>query len=110
MCSHCRRVQRLHRPDIWDWVPELITRGKFSHDRDFAISVRRIIIIVDNAIHWSGSFSVCGLSASSTGTFNHILIRCSMSRSAILRATHRINSECGMVSKYFDRSASTTSV
>src|SRR5713101_1834676 len=48
-------------------------------------------------------------SRSSTGTFNHILIRRSMSRSTILRATHCISSECGMVSKYFDRSASTTS-
>jgi len=48
-------------------------------------------------------------SRSATGTFNHILIRRSMSRSTILRATHLSSSECGMVSKYFDRSASTTS-
>src|ERR1035438_6845640 len=46
-------------------------------------------------------------SRSSTGTFNHILIRCSMYRSTILRATHCSSSECGMVSKYFDKSAST---
>src|SRR5271169_2016915 len=38
---------------------------------------------------------------SSTGTLNHILIRRSMSRSTILRATHCISSECGMESKYF---------
>src|ERR1017187_3794964 len=49
-------------------------------------------------------------SRSSTGTFNHILIRCSMSRSTIRRATHCINSRCGIVSKYLDKSASTTSV
>src|ERR1035441_2085436 len=45
-----------------------------------------------------------------TGTFNHILIRCSICRSTILRATHCRSSECGIVSKYFDKSASTTSV
>jgi hypothetical protein len=28
MCAHCRRVQRIHRPDIWIWAPELLIRGK----------------------------------------------------------------------------------
>src|SRR5579863_8580762 len=72
----------------------------------------------DNAALWGSTgaslsstdprFAV--LDRSSTGTFNHILIRRSRSPSTILRATHCMSSECGMVSKYFDRSASTTSV
>ena len=49
-------------------------------------------------------------SRSSTGACSHILIRRSTSRSTIRRATHCRSSQCGMVSKYLDRSASTTSV
>src|SRR3990172_9330599 len=49
-------------------------------------------------------------SLSSTGTFSHILTRCSIAASATLRARQVINSACGIVSKYFERSASTTSV
>src|SRR3972149_6406698 len=49
-------------------------------------------------------------SLSSTGTFSHILTRCSIAASATLRARQVINSACGIVSKYFERSASTTPV
>src|ERR1035438_3992411 len=49
-------------------------------------------------------------SRSSTGTFSHPWIRCSICRSTILRVTHCISAECGIVSKYFDKSASTISV
>src|SRR4051794_32234295 len=49
-------------------------------------------------------------SSSWTGTASHILIKCSTFRSTIRRATHCISSQCGIVSKYLDRSASTTSV
>src|SRR3954453_20420730 len=49
-------------------------------------------------------------SCSSMGVFSHILRRCSTCRSTTRRATLCNNSWCGMVSKYFDRSASTTSV
>src|SRR5215469_18056333 len=49
-------------------------------------------------------------SRSSTGAVSHILIRRSTSRSTIRWATHCRSSQCGMLSKYLDRSASTTSV
>ena len=49
-------------------------------------------------------------SVSTTGAFSHILISCSIWPSLMRRATHVISAECGIVSKYFDRSASTTSV
>ena len=49
-------------------------------------------------------------SFSSTGTFSHILIRCSTFRSATRLAMLVISSACGIVSKYLERSASTTSV
>lgn len=26
-CAHCRRVQRLHSPRLWDWVPEVLING-----------------------------------------------------------------------------------
>src|SRR5262245_60096455 len=49
-------------------------------------------------------------SVSSTAAFSHILIRRSIFPSLTRRATHVISSECGIVSKYFDTSASTISV
>ena len=50
------------------------------------------------------------LPVSSTGVFSHILMSFKMSLSTIRRATDRMSSTCGMVSKYLVRSASTTSV
>jgi site-specific DNA recombinase len=49
-------------------------------------------------------------SRSSMGAFSHILMRCNSAPSTTRRATHCSSSWCGMVSKYFDKSASTTSV
>ncbi len=47
---------------------------------------------------------------SSTGTCSHSLMSHSTFRSTTRRATDLRRSECGIESKYFDRSASTTSV
>src|SRR5215831_8618188 len=49
-------------------------------------------------------------SRSSTGALSHSLISHSTCRSTTRRATVLRRSECGMLSKYFDKSASTTSV
>jgi hypothetical protein len=49
-------------------------------------------------------------SVSSTGVFSHSFIKCSILPSLRRRATHCINSACGILSKYRDRSASTMSV
>src|SRR5271165_4250178 len=48
-------------------------------------------------------------SRSSTGTLSHSLINRSTFRSTIRRAADSRRSGCGIMSKYFDRSASTTS-
>src|SRR6185312_1384815 len=49
-------------------------------------------------------------SRASTGACSHSLISHSTCRSTIRRATDLSRSACGIVSKYFDRSASITSV
>ena len=49
-------------------------------------------------------------SCSDTGALSHALINARTFRSAIRRATDCIREQCGMVSKYLDKSASTTSV
>lgn len=49
-------------------------------------------------------------SRSSIGAFSHSLISRNTWRSTMRRATDLRRSECGIVSKYFDKSASTTSV
>lgn len=50
------------------------------------------------------------LSSSTIGARSHALINLSTLPSLTLRATCRISSPCGIVSKYFDRSASMISV
>lgn len=52
---------------------------------------------------------VSSASRSSIGALSHILMRRRTFRSTARRATDFISSECGIASKYLDRSASTTS-
>jgi len=57
----------------------------------------------------TGMRRVPSASRPSIGALSHILMRRRTFRSTTRRATDFISSECGIVSKYLDKSASTTS-
>src|ERR1700675_1451858 len=98
----CRELPACRPPDVFH---NLFRR--FLHRPGFLSHLRSLKGYDEPEILPSSTRPICliGADAGQTGAFSHSLISHSTCRSTMRRATDLRRSECGIVSKYFDKSA-----